>query len=114
MLPVLSVGSEHARGEPPLEGTVIQQAHYFNRIGIRREIVLGHIISERGVAKLEASVVIAAIAIAVHDPFAVTGFGEFERIDPLIETPLGTCVRTLLDGHRCGMLRSGRSTIVRV
>ena len=83
MLPIVGILADHACRQALLECAIVNQIHDLRRLPIGRELELLHKVAKRGLAKLQASVVVPPIAILMHDPCAVTGFGNRQRIDPL-------------------------------
>ena len=85
MFPVLLVRPEHAQRQTLLECAVVDQVHYLIPFRLWCEVEFRNVVPKCSLPKLQASIVVAAVAILMCDPFAVARFRNSERVDPLRE-----------------------------
>jgi hypothetical protein len=83
VFPVFRALPEHAQSQTLLECAVVDQVHQLIPFGLWGEVEFRNEVAERSLAKLQASIVVAAVTVLMRDPFAVARFRDRERVDPL-------------------------------
>src|SRR5216684_4114847 len=76
VFPVFRVRPEHAQSQTLLECAVVDQVHHLIPFRVWDEVEFRDEVPECSLAKLQASIVVAPVAILMRDPFAVARFSN--------------------------------------